>query len=371
MEEEPQFIEGSLKLNGFMKIKIYFIAFILIFLGCQKDHQITKLKLNGGEVKQFENPFSGKGANYIWDFGDGNQSSEYEPFYSYSTPGTYIVSVTKTRKGKIVNKKSQYLVEVEQLYKPRIQRIDYYCVDESPSWTSYRYNYFYIDLYANFTIEISEDAKISDYSFQATIDGNEMTPLNNEADHANAFGSLVFTDTGFYDLEFVIKDTNGVSGTFDTTIFVGLSNTYLNLEITDVMSTSLGNELERYVFVYREEDMNGYSTVGDKDKIINYLGPSDGPLVNNQGEINDWSFSGWYETFNGIKICSFPSVNSNEIFTVNFPSYESSNWEDNDELYLMVVIVGNNGVAMGEKILNVLPGSVTPTFDINLNFYAY
>ncbi len=347
------------------------MALILIFLGCKKDHHLTKLNLTGGEAYQFQNPFGAKGGQYIWDFGDGNQSNEYEPSYSYKTPGTYVVSVAKTRNGKIINKKSQYLVEVEQLYKPRIQSIDYHTVDDSPGWTSYWYNYFYIDLYANFTIEISEEADVRDYKFQAKIDGNDMTPVYEDEDLANIFSSPIFTDTGYYNLEFVIEDTNGVSGTFDTTIFVGLPETHLNLSIPDVLSANVGNELERYVFVYRKEDINDYSTVDDKNNIINYLGPSDGPLVNSQGEVNEWDISGWYGTYYGIKICSFPSVNNNEVFTVNFPAYELDDEGDHDELYLMVVIVGDNGVAMGEKTINILPGSVTPTYEASLNFYPY
>lgn len=37
---------------------------------------------------------SSNGTSYLWDFGDGNTSTEFNPIYSYSNPGTYTVTLT-------------------------------------------------------------------------------------------------------------------------------------------------------------------------------------------------------------------------------------------------------------------------------------
>lgn len=47
---------------------------------------------------------------YSWDFGDGNTSSEFEPEYLYSEPGTYSVTLTAT---DVVGNEDDYTVSVE------------------------------------------------------------------------------------------------------------------------------------------------------------------------------------------------------------------------------------------------------------------
>jgi PKD repeat protein len=44
----------------------------------------------------FQNQTSGNNNSYLWDFGDGNQSSEVNPNHTYSMPGTYTVILTVT-----------------------------------------------------------------------------------------------------------------------------------------------------------------------------------------------------------------------------------------------------------------------------------
>lgn len=40
------------------------------------------------------NSTAGAGANYYWDFGDGNNSTQQYPWYQYANPGTYTVCLT-------------------------------------------------------------------------------------------------------------------------------------------------------------------------------------------------------------------------------------------------------------------------------------
>jgi len=119
--------------------------------------------------------------------------------------------------------------------------------------------------------------------------------------------------------------------------------------------------------------MNDFSTQNDRDDIINYLGPSNGVLVNSNGEIKDWettSFS-WYNTFYGIKISSFSAGSNNDIFQINIPSHDLTDDVDYNELYIIVAIVGDQGIAFGETTFNVLPGGISTTEIVNLNFISY
>ena len=42
----------------------------------------------------FDNQTPGSGWSYLWDFGDGNTSGEFEPTHDYSAPGVYTVTLT-------------------------------------------------------------------------------------------------------------------------------------------------------------------------------------------------------------------------------------------------------------------------------------
>jgi len=42
----------------------------------------------------FDNQTPGSGWSYLWDFGDGNTSGEFEPIHDYATPGVYTVTLT-------------------------------------------------------------------------------------------------------------------------------------------------------------------------------------------------------------------------------------------------------------------------------------
>jgi len=49
--------------------------------------------VDAGEEINFEN-CSQSADHYVWDFGDGNQSEDYEPIFYYETPGKYTVTLT-------------------------------------------------------------------------------------------------------------------------------------------------------------------------------------------------------------------------------------------------------------------------------------
>ena len=49
-----------------------------------------------GQITTFQNASSGTNLVYAWDFGDGGSSTEANPSHSYSTVGTYSVTLTIT-----------------------------------------------------------------------------------------------------------------------------------------------------------------------------------------------------------------------------------------------------------------------------------
>lgn len=347
----------------------YSLVLIIVLFSCNKNVPIERLELTGGELFTFNNPYNSNSIDYVWDFGDGTMSHEKSPTYAYSTPGTYIVSLSKYRNNKIIKKENLYMMIVSQLYKPRIKFIATNSIDQS-SWTPYYYNYFYIDQYGSFTFEIEDNDLRDDYTYEAKIEG---VPLLQNESYDYSFQSSIFSNSGYYNLEFKMFDDNLVSDSFDTTIFVGGYETTLNLQIPDLFSTQTGVVSERHVFVYEKKDINGFSTQNDRDDIINYLGPPNGVLVNSNGEIKDWettSFS-WYNTFYGIQISNFNSINNNDIFQINIPSHDLTDDVDYNELYIMIAVVGDQGIAFGETSFDVLPGGISSTEIVNLNFIAY
>ena len=53
----------------------------------------TTVYISGGATVTFQNATSGA-TDYLWDFGDNNTSSDFEPVHSYSAEGVYTVTMT-------------------------------------------------------------------------------------------------------------------------------------------------------------------------------------------------------------------------------------------------------------------------------------
>lgn len=58
------------------------------------DFAVDKSVAYLGNDVQFENHTVGKADDYLWDFGDGSSSTEKSPLHTYTTPGTYTVSLS-------------------------------------------------------------------------------------------------------------------------------------------------------------------------------------------------------------------------------------------------------------------------------------
>lgn len=83
-----------------MKYSFILISFCItaLFISCQKEAQEPELKamysfsVKGPEVS-FNN-LSGYFDEFVWDFGDGNTSSDLKPIHIYKEKGPYVVKLT-------------------------------------------------------------------------------------------------------------------------------------------------------------------------------------------------------------------------------------------------------------------------------------
>ena len=58
----------------------------------------------------FDNQSTGDGSTYLWDFGDGNSSTNTDPVYTYSASGTYTVKLTVKDPDGMVCSSTQQIV---------------------------------------------------------------------------------------------------------------------------------------------------------------------------------------------------------------------------------------------------------------------
>ncbi len=93
------------KTNKFLKMKNFFrsltavMAVAILIAGCKKptaNFTADKQEVETGEVVTFTNS-SEDAAIYMWDFGDGTQSSQKNPTHVYDTPGSYQVTMTSAK----------------------------------------------------------------------------------------------------------------------------------------------------------------------------------------------------------------------------------------------------------------------------------
>jgi len=90
----------------------FFTLFVfLLLVGCARP--VAKFTLPTEEptapaIVQFDNS-SEKSETYLWDFGDGNTSTEESPSHNYGTSGNYLI-VLKATKGKKTSTEEQRLI---------------------------------------------------------------------------------------------------------------------------------------------------------------------------------------------------------------------------------------------------------------------
>lgn len=337
--------------------KLYYFLIGLLFLttSCVKfdNSNIENIEVEGGENITFEAPEVSSGKTIYWDFGDGNYSNDHSPSHIYTSPGKYKVTYSLYRRnGKFIKKVHRYNVEVTQNYKPRVLGADI-------SGEEY-YDYLYQNKDGKLSFIVPENIENDDsINYEISIDGQTL--------YYSDYATHNFTDTGFHDLKFTVIDKYGGEGHFDTSVFVGDDQTRLNITIPEVYSAQLGNVSEKYYFVYDSE----YSFQFDYNDIEDYPGPSIGPLVNGNEHMyfygpgpNDYIYS----SLSTLSFKTLPNISNGMTDQITIPAYDGY---DINELYILVVIVGDNGMCIGFEDIAILPGSNTPHYEINLSYNNY
>ncbi|MFC2119140.1 PKD domain-containing protein [Bacteroidota bacterium] len=91
-----------MKKSNYLKLIILLITIVLI--GCEKEEvpiasfTMDKTSAGTGETISFTNT-SENATSYVWDFGDGNTSTDENPIYSYSVGGDFTITLTATGSG--------------------------------------------------------------------------------------------------------------------------------------------------------------------------------------------------------------------------------------------------------------------------------
>lgn len=357
-----------------IRILVFLVSLSLVF-SCEKkpEHNITSVTLQGGETYEFQSYFSGGNKSVLWNFGDGLTSTEPNPVHKYTSPGTYPVTLTKYKNNKFFDKYTAYNVKVEQLYKPRVYKTQSYCQPEI-EFNYDEYTYFYKDYFAKFNFVENPDIDSDNYRYQILFNGQMVD--TGQSSQYGYFESFELTDTGFFNVEFTVFDENNISDTFDTIVYVGNHMTNINLLIPDFYLSQLGNITEKKVLLY---DNNKTYTYKDRDYLnaASYNGPSSGSFVMTSSSgsvyINNGTGSNWFDgdSFYGLDVYNMPSTSDNTPFSIEIPAHEIGDDDDYDNIHLIIVIIGDLGMSYGQISIELLPGSQTPIYDLNLTLKTF
>ena len=179
------------------------------------DFQVSQSIMAQGREVAFVSQAEGIANHWIWDFGDGETSRKKNPVHSYSTPGTYDVSLSVSNSlGSHTKTKKEYVVVIEQTgLSYGAEMVDVvggtfmmganssgWMYDDAKPIHSVKVNSFEISKYeitnaqyASFLNYIECDPngeyngklliKIGSYMCQIEYDGGEFMPMEGKANH--------------------------------------------------------------------------------------------------------------------------------------------------------------------------------------------
>ena len=160
-------------------------------------------------TKQFtddSDPGDGDIISWVWDFGDGNISTEQDPVHEYATADTFIVSLTVTDENNLTDTYSGSVISVEYL-------------QTGPS-AAFEYS---IDNYTVSFTDISSEQTIDDVDTTIIIaitswnwdfgDGNTSTQPN---------PSNPYSSEGIYNVSLTVTDANDLSDSHSEQVVLGI-----------------------------------------------------------------------------------------------------------------------------------------------------
>ena len=343
-----------------MKIKSLYIILITLLFSCAKEDNNTRYThATVGHKIQFINIDSYPSQyNYLWDFGDGHISNEEAPSHIYKLPGTYSVNVTRYKKsGAFLSKDCFWIVEVKQIYRPRINEI-------SIKQGYLKYLYINNDIDLNMALSEKQALTKNEYSSKLEIEDGTILYSNFDNWSEEAKCKHMFTDTGYVNVKFSIFDKNKTSETLDTNIFIGDTISRLFLKIPETYNSQLGTIKEKYCIVY---DPNYYSNYNEEySNVLAYKYDSDIMLIKDNEMYN--SKYGFYLKMYNLKVFSLPEINNNEYFSVSFLAKLNS--AEHYDLKIIIVQIGTLKKAIGIGEFSILPGSMS-YHNVEFNLYDY
>jgi PKD repeat protein len=165
----------------------------------------------------FVDESTGQIDTWEWDFGDGGMSTDPNPVYDYSTPGTYTVSLTVTGPGgSDIETKDNYIT----VHDPSIINADFEgspTTGDPPLTVTFtnlsngNYDTVMWDLDGDGTIDSTVDNPTHTYNITGTYTVTLMIDGPDGDDSETKIGYIVVNDPGWINAEFTADPTSGVA----------------------------------------------------------------------------------------------------------------------------------------------------------------
>jgi PKD repeat protein len=224
-------------------------------------------------------PMTGEGAEYFWDFGDGNTSSEMYPYHVYETAGTYTVCLAVSLEGICSDSLCQSVIIPEEVVFPN----DSLCSA-----------YFVVSQENPFEINVVNASTVNAGEFTWTISGGGISITA-----TGAYPSIQVETLGSFELCLTVTGPNGCTSTYCDSIVVdenGFSGGRLSSEgfvinvsspagITGFVSTGIAPSVTASEFSVYPNPFSDLLNIAGEDGKAYQIFSVDGKLVL-QGNIN-------------------------------------------------------------------------------------
>ena len=160
-------------------------------------------------TKQFNDdsdPGDGDIISWVWDFGDGNTSTEQNPVHEYATTDTFIVSLTVTDENNLTDTYSGSVISVEYLQTGPSAAFEYSIDNYTVSFTDISSEQTIVDIDTTITIAITS----WNWDFGDGSTSTEQNPVH------------TYSSEGIYNVNLTITDANDLSDSHSEQVVLGI-----------------------------------------------------------------------------------------------------------------------------------------------------
>jgi PKD repeat protein len=160
-------------------------------------------------TKQFNDdsdPGDGDIISWVWDFGDGNTSTEQNPVHEYATADTFIVSLTVTDENNLTDTYSGSVISVEYLQTGPSAAFEYSIDNYTVSFTDISSEQTIVDIDTTITIAITS----WNWDFGDGSTSTEQNPVH------------TYSSEGIYNVNLTITDANDLSDSHSEQVVLGI-----------------------------------------------------------------------------------------------------------------------------------------------------